>query len=508
MTARSTAGLLAPFPSLWRTRLVTSALLIPTNLVGAVVVYVLLTLVVPVPVVRDEARAEVGNLIVAGIYVPFAVLVGAWRGSRLIRSANLWLRERREPTADEQRYLLKVPGRMFWLEARLWVVGALLFAAFNLPEGMPLSLIVGGVVGLTGLTVASISYLFTERSLRPLARRALATGVPERLRTRSVAFRSVQAWIFGTGVAVAGVVFAGILSFAIEDVSKLRLQVTMIVLGGTALLVGALTTFLAAKATSDPVRALRRAMADLRRGDLNTKVAIYDGTEVGILQAGFNELVAGLREREQIRDLFGRHVGEDVARAALEGGVRLGGEVREVTILFVDVVGSTTLAVERPPEEVVAVLNRFFGVVIDVVHEHDGFINKFEGDAALAIWGAPVDIADRDRRALCAARTMARRLAVEVPELTAGIGVSGGPAVAGNVGAAARYEYTVIGDPVNEAARLTDVAKSVPGHVVAHAGLLDGAGSETENWERLEPVTVRGRTSPTPIATPLVGGRP
>jgi adenylate cyclase len=104
--------------------------------------------------------------------------------------------------------------------------------------------------------------------------------------------------------------------------------------------------------------------------------------------------------------------------------------------------------------------------------------------------------------ALGAARVMGERLRRDVPELEAGIGVSGGRAVAGNVGAAERYEYTVIGDPVNEAARLTGLAKSVANHVVANAALLDAASAEAEHWQLLEPVVVRGRSEPTPIATP------
>jgi len=270
--------------------------------------------------------------------------------------------------------------------------------------------------------------------------------------------------------------------------------------------IGGLTACLAAKAASDPVRALRRAVAAVGEGHLDVEVPIYDGTEIGILQAGFNEMVAGLRERERIRDLFGRHVGDDVAMRALSTGVELGGEVRDVAVLFVDVVGSTSLAEKLPPDEVVAVLNRFFDVVIDVVHEYDGWVNKFEGDAALAIWGAPVAVEDRDTRILTAARVMGERLALAVPEVGAGIGVSSGQAVAGNVGAAERYEYTVIGDPVNEAARLTDVAKSVPGGVVANARLVEAAGAEeAARWHGLEPVVVRGRTEPTAIAAPRPG---
>ena len=183
--------------------------------------------------------------------------------------------------------------------------------------------------------------------------------------------------------------------------------------------------------------------------------------------------------------------------------MQLGGEARDVVVLFVDVIGSTTLATERPPEEVVSLLNQFFTVVIAVVHDHGGWINKFEGDAALAIWNAPVEIDEPESTALTAARVMAARLAGEVPELSAAIGVSGGRAVAGNVGAAERYEYTVIGDPVNEAARLTVHAKEFPAHVVTNAELLAVAGEEADHWREVEPFVARGRSDPTRVATPL-----
>jgi adenylate cyclase len=212
-------------------------------------------------------------------------------------------------------------------------------------------------------------------------------------------------------------------------------------------------------------------------------------------------MVSGLREREKVRDLFGRQVGEDVAQQALDDEIRLGGETREVTIMFVDLVGSTELASERPPEEVVDLLNRFFAEVVEVVEENGGWINKFEGDAALAIYGAPVPVDDAAGKALRAARVLQERLTEKVSELTAAVGVAGGEAVAGNIGAESRFEYTVIGDPVNEASRLTDLAKEYPGRVLASAGVLDAAASdEADNWELGDEVTLRGRKEATRLA--------
>src|SRR5699024_6192506 len=113
---------------------------------------------------------------------------------------------------------------------------------------------------------------------------------------------------------------------------------------------------------------------------------------------------------------------------------------------FIDVVGSTSLAATRPPKDVVALLNAFFRVVVDEVEVRDGFINKFEGDAALAVFGAPATVSEPCGAALGAARTITERLGREVSEVAAGVGVAFGRAVAGNIGARERYEYTVIGD--------------------------------------------------------------
>ncbi len=174
-----------------------------------------------------------------------------------------------------------------------------------------------------------------------------------------------------------------------------------------------------------------------------------------------------------------------------------------MAVLFVDLAGSTRLAETRPPGEVVGLLNAFFGVVVDAVTRHDGWINKFEGDAALAVFGAPVELPDAAACALSAARELGARLAADVPQVTAGIGVSAGSVVAGYIGAEQRFEYTVIGDPVNEAARLSDLAKASPGSVLASAAVLESAASsETSHWEIGRSVILRGRTRPTRLAIP------
>jgi adenylate cyclase len=201
--------------------------------------------------------------------------------------------------------------------------------------------------------------------------------------------------------------------------------------------------------------------------------------------------------------MFGRQVGQDVARQALERGVELGGEEREVAVLFVDLVGSTQLAADCPPEEVVALLNDFFGAVVEAVSEHGGSINKFEGDAALCVFGAPLPSDDPASDALAAARALRDRLRERLPRADFGIGVSAGRAVAGNIGAAERFEYTVIGDPVNEASRLTELAKHDDSRVLASgAALAMAQDGERRCWQAGDRVELRGRSTETLLARP------
>jgi adenylate cyclase len=152
---------------------------------------------------------------------------------------------------------------------------------------------------------------------------------------------------------------------------------------------------------------------------------------------------------------------------------------------------------------VVELLNRFFAVVIEVVDRHGGHVNKFVGDAALAVFGAPVAVENPASSALAAARELAERLPDGIPELEAGIGVSAGEAVAGNIGEESRFEYTVIGDPVNEAARLTELAKERPDRLLASARSLENASeAESEHWRLDGSVTLRGHSHETRLAVP------
>ncbi|WP_226370072.1 adenylate/guanylate cyclase domain-containing protein [Pseudonocardia oceani] len=485
-----------------RVRAALLSAVILANVIGAGVVLVLSAWVLPSGPVGEESPALVVNLVAFGSYLLLAVLVGALWGSRRFRmrvGGGTAVELRRE-----HRRVLYGPLRLTTVQGALWLTAVLLFGGLNAQYSWRLAVQVAETTLLGGITTCALSYLLSERILRRTTGRVLSTQPPRRRVLPGVVVRSLLFWALGTAVPVVGVLLAAVSALAYGDVPAAQLAVIVLSIGGTALLTGLLATVGAARAVADPVNAVRRAMRRVERGRLDAEVTVYDGTELGQLQSGFNTMVAGLAERERIRDLFGRHVGREVAEAAAASAeVRLGGEVRAVAVLFVDLVGSTQLAVQRPAEEVVGVLNRFFGVVVEVVEEHGGWINKFQGDAALAVFGAPVGLPDPAGCALAAGRELGARLAAELPDIEAGIGVSAGDAVAGNVGDVRRFEYTVIGDPVNEAARLTELAKSLPGGVVAAGRAVELADDgERGRWEPAGETELRGRGGPTRLAVP------
>ena len=488
-----------------RTRLKLFGAMVVANLVGVAVVIATITWVLPGPHIVDGARIVALNAILGGVFLVFVLPAGVWWGESWLHSGRRWLQEGRPPTDKEVTAVLRAPMRLFLVHATLWFVAATLFAVLNGLIETDLLARVAFTVTLGGLSTSAFVYLLAERITRPLAAAALSVRTVKRPKLPGITARTMFGWGLGTGVPFVGLVITGIFSLIDETTTRVQLGITMLVLGGTGLVVGGWVAVLGAKAVADPIRSLRKGIRGIADGDLETRVPVYDGSVLGLLQAGFNDMAAGLQEREQLRDLYGRQVGEDVARDALERGTELGGAVCKVAVLFVDVVGSTQIASSRPAEEVVELLNRFFTVVIDEVHAHGGWVNKFQGDATLVVFGAPVALDDAADRALATGRILARRLPEEVPELAAGIGVAYGEVVAGNIGDERRFEFTVIGDPVNEASRLTELAKSRNPMVLASADVVDASQlPERTRWEVSGSAELRGRSKPTRLATPAV----
>jgi adenylate cyclase len=474
------------------------------NLLGAVAVfsYLMLTLGPPAEGVTKSIWPEVG---VFAVLLSVLLAVGTYRCTRQISGAVCWLSERPEPTAEEREATLRLPGRLAAEGFVLWVVAAAFYTASTLvvtQHSVDHALRVAVGIGLGGVLTSAVAYLLLERAFRPVFAVTLAGEAASRPRTLGVRPRLLLAWAAGSAVPLLGLALS---PMAWEEGARVSQTTGVALLAWLGLTTGAAATFLASRTVAEPLDRVREGLRQVEAGDLSAHLPVDDAGEVGMVQAGFNRMVAGLRERERLRDLFGRHVGDEVAHHALEMGTGLGGEQREASVLFVDLVGSTAMTEVLSPEEVVATLNVLFGATVRVVGDEGGWVNKFEGDGAMCVFGAPGVQPNHAARALRAARRLHAVLQTEAaahPGLDVGIGVSSGVVVAGNVGAEQRYEYTVIGGPVNEAARLSDVAKGRPDRVLASQAALQQAREEAGAWISTGHVALRGRSTPTELFAP------
>jgi len=225
---------------------------------------------------------------------------------------------------------------------------------------------------------------------------------------------------------------------------------------------------------SRPISRLMEGTRAIADGNYAITLYVPSRDEIGALTHSFNEMAASLREKDAIKRAFTRYVAREVVTEILKDPdkIVLTGERREVTVLFCDVRGFTSISERLAPEQVVSLLNAFYTLMIDTTFKHDGTLDKFLGDGVMAVFGAPIFHADHTLRALRTALAMqagirelsARRAAEGKPPLKIGIGVNAGSAVAGSVGTEARMEYTVIGDSVNLASRLESYAK--PGQIL------------------------------------------
>jgi adenylate cyclase len=223
-----------------------------------------------------------------------------------------------------------------------------------------------------------------------------------------------------------------------------------------------------------PIFKLAQGTKAIAAGNFDITLPVSTTDEIGDLTESFNNMANSLRRGEKIKRAFGSYVARQVVDEILKhpDEITFSGERRDVTVIFCDMRGFTPLAERLPPEEVVAALNAFYSLMIDLTIKNDGTINKFLGDAVMAIFGAPTAYPDHCLRAIKTALEMqngvaalsAQRVAEGKEPISIGIGISAGEAVAGTVGTENQMEYTVIGDKVNLAARLESNAK--PGQIL------------------------------------------
>lgn len=266
------------------------------------------------------------------------------------------------------------------------------------------------------------------------------------------------------------------------------------VLAANGLLGGLFAMLIAARYVAWRLENVSQALERVEHGDLNTRIEVDDGSEVGLVQAGFNRMTEGLAERERLREAFGTYIDPDVAEHILREGTALEGEEVEVTAMFVDVRDFTGFAERESAPVVVATLNRLFELLVPVIHAHGGHIDKFVGDGFLAVFGAPRRQPDHAGQALNAAREIARlvdeRLGAQV---SVGIGLNTGVVVAGNVGGAGRYDFSVIGDVINVAARVEAATRDTGDTILVSEHTMRAAGQVGRALEERPNVKLKGK---------------
>ena len=288
------------------------------------------------------------------------------------------------------------------------------------------------------------------------------------------------------------------------DVARQNLYITAIVL-----LCSILVIWLFSKTVSRPALELVRATEKIESGDYAVDIVPTTNDELGLLTRSFVEMGKGLAEREHIKDTFGKFVNKEIAAQALTGNLRLGGTRRTATIMFADIRSFTAFSERFDPESVVAFLNSYMTRMVDCIERTHGVVDKFIGDAIMAVWGAPVTKGDMAIDALeCInAMIMMRNSLIEYnktrggpnrPIIRIGCGVNTGACIAGQIGSAKRMEYTVIGDAVNLASRIEALNKPFGTDILISEYTFDLVRDHVI-VEPMPPITVKGKTDPLQI---------
>jgi class 3 adenylate cyclase len=299
----------------------------------------------------------------------------------------------------------------------------------------------------------------------------------------------------------AGVVVAGLLTENTRDLDTIGLA-SVVGIAVTAAISIWLSLVLA-DAVSGPIIDLRDATRRVAAGDLSVRVPVVSTDETGELAESFNAMVVGLGERERLRDAFGAFVDPALTERVLAEGTDLRGEEVEVSVLFLDVREFTAFAESAAAHEVVATLNNLYEAVVPVILRHGGHVDKFMGDGLLAVFGAPERQADHAARAVAAAREIVQLVRHRLGgKLRVGVGVNSGRVVVGTIGGGGRRDFTVIGDPVNTAARVEAATRVTGDDILITESTLRALGRHGEDFEERPSAPLKGKAATVRLYAP------
>ncbi|AHZ86352.1 adenylate/guanylate cyclase domain-containing protein [Bdellovibrio bacteriovorus] len=276
-----------------------------------------------------------------------------------------------------------------------------------------------------------------------------------------------------------------------------------IFVAGSAISMAIFFIFLFSMTLTSPIEKLAEMINLVSKGNFNVKARaqVKSHDEVGDLAEAFDHMTEGLKERDKVKNLFSKFHGSSVAEDLINNDIGVGGQTKDVVVFFSDIRGFTAFSEKRSPEEVVEMLNEYFGVMVKIINSHGGVVDKFIGDAIMAVWGAPKS-SDKDaQQAVRACLEMRRaleglnerRIAREQPPINIGMGLHAGKAISGTIGSDERMEYTVIGNTVNTASRIEASTKAFGADLLISDTVIEKIGEDFKT-ELAGAAEVKGRS--------------
>ena len=416
-----------------------------------------------------------------------------------------------------QRRLLNEPFFLIAVDMSMWLIAAALYSTVYRAFGAEAATFLRPVFMslFTGLITVTVAFFVFEHVLRKVlapfyfphgALYETKKTIRIRIRTRLVAFLCACNIVPLLAILnlLRETLYSPMTPASVLQHLRTELFFNALIFMG----VGAWLTFLVSGNLTGPLQEIVRVLRRVKDGDFNRKVQVTSNDEIGYTGDAINEMTDGLRERDFIKETFGKYVAAEVRDEVLSGRVSLDGEVKEVTILFADLRDFTPMTESHPPQLVVRIINRYFEAMGEAIQQEKGLVLQFLGDEIYAVFGAPVYRPDHPVRALKAAVSMNRRL-VDLnakfeqqgwPPLRHGIGIHSGEVVAANIGSPDRLSYLLVGDTVNLASRLQGLSKKVGEDIVVSESTKNRA-ADRFRFRSIAEAGIRGKQAPVHIYT-------
>jgi adenylate cyclase len=390
-------------------------------------------------------------------------------------------------TVRVHQRLLNEPFFLIALDMAIWLAAAVLYPLVFWAYGADRDLIIAPFfMSLdTGLITVTVAFFVFEHVLQarvvphffPLGGLYMTPKtIRIRIRTRIIAF------LFACNIVPFLAILNALRETLLTNLGPATilqgLRSTMFANSLIFMAVGIWLAFLVSGNLTKPLQEIIRVLRGIRHGDFDRKVRVTTNDEIGYTGDVINEMNEGLKERDFIKETFGKYVTQEVRDEVLSGRIPLDGEIKEVTVLFADLRDFTPMTESYDPKLVVKIMNRYFEKMSDAIQQEGGLVLQFLGDEIYAVFGAPISRADHPERAFRAAIAMNQRL-VELnegfsergwPVLRHGIGIHSGETVAANIGSPDRLSYLLVGDTVNLASRLQGLTKELDSEIIiSHA---------------------------------------